>query len=44
MKIMETTETVSSDDMEKRVERRNRRQIAPVPEKNRGMYIQSNPC
>jgi hypothetical protein len=34
MKTMETTEEVSSDGMEKRAERRNWRQIAPVPEKN----------
>jgi hypothetical protein len=35
MKTMETTEEVSSDGMEKHVERQNWRQIVPVPENNR---------
>ena len=36
MKAMETTETVSSAAMEKRMEMRSWRQIVPVPENNRG--------
>ena len=43
MKTMETTEEVSSDGMEKCVERHNWRQIVPVPEKNRGRTGKS-PC
>ena len=37
VRTMKTTEAVSSDGMEKRLKRHHWRQIAPLPEKNRGM-------